>query len=197
LKGRSICHTSWLTNISNIYELLQKCEWSTHFTTSFSFKPHFIKINKIIYFYIFIVREVLSFPRKRESRIKRAWIPNQVGDDKLLLIPDKGFRGWQKKTEKEKNGFSVKLRMTKKENVIPAKAGIQEVFVLQTNKRKRVWIPNQVGDDKLLLIPDKRFRGLQCWDSSRCVRKDRTSELQKNDSGSPIKLGMTITFNSW
>jgi hypothetical protein len=25
--------------------------------------------------------EVMSFPRKRESMIKRAWIPNQVGDD--------------------------------------------------------------------------------------------------------------------
>jgi len=24
---------------------------------------------------------VMSFPRKRESMIKRAWIPNQVGDD--------------------------------------------------------------------------------------------------------------------
>ncbi len=24
---------------------------------------------------------LLSFPRKRESRIKRFWIPNQVGDD--------------------------------------------------------------------------------------------------------------------
>jgi hypothetical protein len=26
----------------------------------------------------------MSFPRKRESRIKRFWILNQVGDDKLL-----------------------------------------------------------------------------------------------------------------
>jgi hypothetical protein len=30
--------------------------------------------------------------------------------------------------------------------VIPAKAGIQEVFILQI-KGKLVWIPNQVGDD--------------------------------------------------
>jgi len=28
-----------------------------------------------------MMTEVLSFPRKRESRIKRFWIPNQVGDD--------------------------------------------------------------------------------------------------------------------
>jgi hypothetical protein len=34
--------------------------------------------------------------------------------------------------------------------VIPAKAGIQKT---------EVWIPNQVGDDKLLLITDKRFQG--------------------------------------
>jgi len=26
-------------------------------------------------------------------------------------------------------------------------AGIQKVFILQTNKRKKYWIPSQVGDD--------------------------------------------------
>ena len=38
--------------------------------------------------------------------------------------------------------------------VIPAKAGIQEVFVLQTIKRKRIWIPNQVGDDSGVVFGD-------------------------------------------
>ncbi len=33
-------------------------------------------------------------------------------------------------------------------SVIPAKAGIQEVFLFQTNKRKKEWIPNRVGNDK-------------------------------------------------
>ena len=32
--------------------------------------------------------EVLSFPRKRESRIKRVWIPNQVGDDSGVVFGD-------------------------------------------------------------------------------------------------------------
>jgi len=34
---------------------------------------------------------VLSFPRKRESMIKRAWIPNQVGDDSgVVFVYDSG-----------------------------------------------------------------------------------------------------------
>jgi len=34
---------------------------------------------------------VLSFPRKRESMIKRAWIPNQVGDDsRVVFVYDSG-----------------------------------------------------------------------------------------------------------
>jgi hypothetical protein len=45
----------------------------------------------------------MSFPLSRESRIKKVWIPNQVGDDsgvvfgddKLLLISDKRFQGIQ------------------------------------------------------------------------------------------------------
>ena len=38
--------------------------------------------------------------------------------------------------------------------VIPAKAGIQEVFLFQINKRERVWIPNQVGDDSGVFFGD-------------------------------------------
>jgi len=44
--------------------------------------------------------------------------------------------------------------MTINSSVIPAKAGIQEVFVLQTIKRKRIWIPNQVGDDSGVVFGD-------------------------------------------
>ena len=74
--------------------------------------------------------------------------------------------------------------------VIPAKAGIQDVFLSSNvrekknidspllisgitenennrEKERKYWIPNQVGDDnsivfendKLLLIPDRRFQG--------------------------------------
>jgi hypothetical protein len=46
--------------------------------------------------------EVLSFPRKRESRIKRVWIPSQAGNDNACDFED---------------DRSV---------VIPAKAGIQD-----------------------------------------------------------------------
>ncbi len=48
--------------------------------------------------------EVLSFPRKRESRIKRVWIPNRVGDDNGSDFGDDSYCG-----------FSVKLRMTKED----------------------------------------------------------------------------------
>ena len=82
----------------------------------------------------------------RESRIKRAWIPNQVGDDSGCAFEDDSG------------------------DVIPAKAGIQEVFLSsnireknnidspllisgitenENNKEKerKHWIPNRVGDD--------------------------------------------------
>jgi hypothetical protein len=49
-------------------------------------------------------------------------------------------------------------------------------------KRKRVWIPNQVGDDIYFLFLIKDFR------NEKICKKEKP--------GSPIKLGMTITFNS-
>ena len=38
--------------------------------------------------------EVMSFPRKRESRIKRFWIPNQVGDDSGCDFEDDSYCGF-------------------------------------------------------------------------------------------------------
>jgi len=36
----------------------------------------------------------MSFPRKRESRIKRFWIPNQVGDDSGCDFEDDSYCGF-------------------------------------------------------------------------------------------------------
>jgi len=36
-------------------------------------------------------------------------------------------------------------------------AGIQKVFILQTNKRKKYWIPNQVGDDIGVVFGDDSY----------------------------------------
>ncbi|HXK70538.1 MAG TPA: hypothetical protein PK455_04455 [Caldisericia bacterium] len=36
-------------------------------------------------------------------------------------------------------------------------AGIQKVFILQTNKRKKYWIPSQVGDDIGVVFGDDSY----------------------------------------
>jgi hypothetical protein len=41
---------------------------------------------------------VMSFPQKRESRIKRFWIPNQVGDDSGVVFGDDKKYSKSKKT---------------------------------------------------------------------------------------------------
>jgi len=96
----------------------------------------------------------------KQIKGKKAWIPNQVGDDigvffgddKVLGSPIKDFGDDSMVVFEDDSGCafeddrSVFIQVTYfchsgELFVIPAKAGIQEVFVLKTNKRKESMDP--------------------------------------------------------